>query len=54
LLLAGADGAQSGSVRNAIFNLLRPREQTHIGADTGIGVVVKIERAAGVPGKPRP
>ena len=34
--------------------LLLPREQTHVGADTGIGVLVKIERAADVRGKPLP
>jgi hypothetical protein len=44
----------SGPVRDAIFNLLLPREQTHVGADTGIGVLVKIERAADVRGKPLP
>lgn len=26
---------ESGPVRDAIFNLLLPREQTHVGADTG-------------------
>ena len=31
-----------------------PREQTHVGADTGIGVLVKIDRAADVRGKPLP
>jgi len=36
------------------FNLLLPREQTHVGADTGIGVLIKIERAADVRGKPLP
>ena len=36
------------------FKLLLPREQTHVGADTGIGVLVKIERAADVRGKPLP
>ena len=45
---------ESGPVRDAIFNLLLPREQTHVGADTGIGVLVKIERAADVRGKPLP
>ncbi len=41
-------------MRDAIFKLLLPREQTHVGADTGIGVLVKIERAADVRGKPLP
>jgi hypothetical protein len=45
---------ESGPVRDAIFNLLLPREQTHVGADTGIGVLVNIERAADVRGKPLP
>jgi hypothetical protein len=45
---------ESGPVHNAIFNLLLPREQTHVGADTGIGVLVKIDRAADVRGKPLP
>ena len=45
---------ESGPVREAIFKLLLPREQTHVGADTGIGVLVKIERAGDVRGKPLP
>ena len=45
---------ESGPIREAIFKLLLPREQTHVGADTGIGVLVKIERAADVRGKPLP
>ena len=45
---------ESGPVRDAIFNLLLPREQTHVGADTGIGVLVRIERAGDVRGKPLP
>jgi hypothetical protein len=45
---------ESGPTREAIFKLLLPREQTHVGADTGIGVLVKIERAADVRGKPLP
>ena len=45
---------ESGPVREAIFTKLLPREQTHVGADTGIGVLVKIERAADVRGKPLP
>ncbi len=49
-----AEMHESGPVREAIFKLLLPREQTHVGADTGIGVLVKIERAADVRGKPLP
>lgn len=45
---------ESGSTREAIFKLLLPREQTHVGADTGIGVLVKIDRAADVRGNPLP
>lgn len=45
---------ESGPIRETIFKLLLPREQTHVGADTGIGVLVKIERAADVRGKPLP
>jgi uncharacterized protein len=45
---------ESGSIHKAIFDKLLPREQTHVGADTGIGVLVKIERAADVRGKPLP
>ena len=45
---------KSGSVHDTIFNLLLPREQTHVGANTGIGVRVKIERAADGRGKPLP
>ena len=45
---------ESGPTKEAIFKLLLPREQTHAGADTGIGVLVKIERAADVRGKPLP
>ena len=45
---------ESGPIHDAIFKLLLPREQTHVGADTGIGVLVKIDRAADVRGKPLP
>ena len=43
---------ETGPVRDAIFALLSEREQTHVGADTGIGVLVTIERAEDVRGKP--
>ena len=36
----------SGSVREAIFASLLPREQTHVGAEAGIGVLVKIDKAS--------
>src|SRR5262245_38093092 len=45
---------ESGPVREAIFQRLTKREQTHDGADKGIGVLIKIERAADVRGKPLP
>ena len=43
---------ESGSVRDKIFGMLLPREQTHAGADKGIGVLVKITSAADIRGKP--
>jgi hypothetical protein len=43
---------ESGAMREAIFAKLLPREQTHAGADTGIGALLKIERAIDVRGKP--
>ena len=42
----------SGAVRDAIFAALSKREQEHVGADTGIGVLIRIDRAADVRGKP--
>ena len=42
----------SGSVREAIFASLLPREQTHAGAEAGIGVLVKIDKAIDIRGKP--
>jgi hypothetical protein len=43
---------ENGPIHDGIFNLLLPREQTHVGADTGIGALVKIERAVDMRGKP--
>jgi hypothetical protein len=43
---------ESGPVHDAIFARLTKREQEHVGADTGIGVLVRITRAADVRGKP--
>jgi hypothetical protein len=43
---------ESGPIREAIFNKLLKREQEHEGADTGIGVLIRIDRAADVRGKP--
>ena len=45
---------ESGPVREAIFKRLSKREQEHDGADTGIGALIKIDRAADVRGKPLP
>jgi hypothetical protein len=45
---------ESGPVHDAIFAKLKKREQEHVGADTGIGVLIKISRAADVRGKPIP
>ncbi len=43
---------ESGPMREAIFARLSEREQTHDGADTGIGVLIRLDRAADVRGKP--
>lgn len=45
---------ETGPVRDSIFAKLTKREQEHVGADTGIGVLIKISRAADVRGKPLP
>jgi hypothetical protein len=45
---------ESGPMREAIFQRLTKREQEHDGADKGIGVLIKIARAADVRGKPLP
>ena len=42
---------ESGPLRAAIFARLNKREQEHDGADQGIGVLIRIERAADVRGK---
>jgi hypothetical protein len=43
---------ESGPMREAIFRRLAKREQEHEGADKGIGVLIRIARAADVRGKP--
>jgi hypothetical protein len=43
---------ESGPLRAAIFAHLTKREQEHDGAEAGIGVLIRIERAADVRGKP--
>ena len=45
---------EAGPTREAIFQKLTKREQEHDGADKGIGVLIKIARAADVRGKPLP
>ena len=47
-----AEMHESGPVHQAIFAKLSKREQEHVGADTGIGVLIRIDRAADVRGKP--
>jgi hypothetical protein len=42
---------ESGAIHDAIFAKLTKREQEHEGADTGIGVLIKIERALDGRGK---
>jgi hypothetical protein len=43
---------ESGPMREAIFAKLLPREQTHAGAETGIGVLIRIDKAIDIRGKP--
>lgn len=43
---------EAGPIHAAIFSRLTKREQEHAGADTGIGVLVRITRAADVRGRP--
>jgi len=45
---------EAGPMREAIFKRLSKREQEHDGADKGIGVLIKINHAADVRGKPLP
>lgn len=42
---------EDGPVRDAIFARLSERESTHVGADTGIGVLITINRAVDIRGK---
>lgn len=41
---------EQGPIHDAIFAKLSKREQEHVGADTGIGMLIKIERAADLHG----
>ena len=42
---------ESGPVHQAIFAKLTKREQEHAGADAGIGVLVKIDKATDIHGR---
>jgi hypothetical protein len=42
---------ENGPVRDKIFSMLTKREQEHAGADKGIGVLIKITKAADIRGK---
>ena len=42
---------ESGPLREAIFAKLFPREQTHAGAEAGIGVLIRIDKAIDIRGK---
>jgi hypothetical protein len=43
---------ESGPVREAIFAELLPREQTHVGAEASIGVLMKIDKAIDIRSNP--
>jgi hypothetical protein len=42
---------EAGPVHDAIFARLSKREQEHVGADTGIGVLIRLARAADLRGQ---
>jgi uncharacterized protein len=42
---------EAGPVHDAIFARLTRREQEHVGADTGIGVLIRLSRAADLRGQ---
>ena len=42
----------SGRIKDAIFAKLNEREQKHDGADAGVGVLIKVERAQDIRGRP--
>jgi uncharacterized protein len=42
---------ESGPIHDAIFAKLTKREQEHDGADTGIGVLITLDRASDIHGK---
>lgn len=43
---------ENGPMREEIFAKLLPREQAHAGAEAGIGVLIRIEKAIDIRGKP--
>ena len=43
---------ENGPVREANFAKLLPREQTHVGAEAGIGVLMKIDKAIDIRSNP--
>lgn len=42
---------EEGATKDAIFAMLTKREQEHEGADKGLGVLIKIEKAADLRGR---
>ena len=47
-----AEVHESGPVKDAIFARLLKREQEHAGADTGVGVLITLDRAEDLRGNP--
>jgi hypothetical protein len=45
-----AEMHEAGPIHDAIFARLTKREQEHVGADTGIGVLIEIDRASDLHG----
>ena len=43
---------ESGATKDAIFAKLLKREQEHVGADTGVGVLIRLARAEDIRGNP--
>ncbi len=47
-----AEVHESGPIKDAIFAKLLKREQEHVGADTGVGVLITLDRAEDLRGTP--
>jgi uncharacterized protein len=47
-----AEVHDSGPIKDKIFSMMLKREQEHVGADKGVGVLIKIERAQDIRGNP--